>query len=853
MTAAPLFRTSRPLRAVVLATVLAALGCGRSIDGPVAGSVVKSASNATLSVKATFDNPATSPDDFDAPVAARVIVYGVDPNNAAALVEVANVVQTVDPTSSPDSGSVLLNVSVPTAALSSVRSVLVKAVNATGDTTYKAGPTAVSTPSANSRDSVKVESPATYVGPGSNAARVAITPRSATVGSGDAFLFTAAAFAADKSQLEKVVLKWSTLDPDLVKLDNSRDGLVLSRGIAGTARVVVTVDGATAADTATLVVSAGSRSITLVSGDAQSAIARTTLPKPIVVRVLGIDGKPQAGATVSFNVLSGKTGNTPVRVQTDSLGLAQTRWTLGSDAGMQQMSAELVGARAYVLVNATALRYTLSYVSGADQSAVAGAPLAKPIVVQLKNGSAPVAGGTVRFAVKLGGGSVKDSLVTTDSLGMAQTTWTIGSGTTGQQLVATADGASEVVYVGANPSSSGSENAGAASASIVSGDKQSALLRAALAAPIVVRVLKADGKPAVGATVKFAASAGTLSNTAAVADTGGLVQTRWTMGTSPGNASLRIEIPGGKVESLTASATAWTYVLSLVSGNNQIGSASTMLATPVVLKVTGLDKPIRSETLSVAITGGGSVTPSTLITDSLGLVSLKWTLGASGTQQLLASSAHAIARATVDAKLPDVVIPKMSIVSLSPAVVGPGGTLMVSVRVTNQSGVALGAVPVTLTSDVATDSIVGQTGTTDANGIARFGMLARSAGAHVLTAVMTAPAPATATTTLTVVEPVRSAVRLIKVSGDSQTVKRGLGAEQPFIVQAVDAAGKPVAGAFVDFGGDNGENRRVTNANGVASFTRTTTTDWPKGVFTIQARLNLVPDSAVTFTFTVTP
>lgn len=73
-------------------------------------------------------------------------------------------------------------------------------------------------------------------------------------------------------------------------------------------------------------------SLAKVSGDGQQSPIHSTLPAPLVVRVLDAGGQPVAGQVVRFSVKSGggwlTNGNADMEVTTDTVGLAQVQWTV---------------------------------------------------------------------------------------------------------------------------------------------------------------------------------------------------------------------------------------------------------------------------------------------------------------------------------------------------------------------------------------------------------------------------------------------------------------------------------------------------------------------------------------------
>jgi len=74
-------------------------------------------------------------------------------------------------------------------------------------------------------------------------------------------------------------------------------------------------------------------SLARISGDSQATLTGAQLANPLMVRVLGSDGRPFAGATVTWTVTAGTaTAGSPTAVS-DTLGLATTTLTLGATPG----------------------------------------------------------------------------------------------------------------------------------------------------------------------------------------------------------------------------------------------------------------------------------------------------------------------------------------------------------------------------------------------------------------------------------------------------------------------------------------------------------------------------------------
>jgi len=166
----------------------------------------------------------------------------------------------------------------------------------------------------------------------------------------------------------------------------------------------------------------------------------------------------------------------------------------------------------------------------------------------------------------------------------------------------------------------------------VSGDGQSGTVGQALANPIRVLVTR-DGAPEVGATVTWAATGtgASVSPTSVVTDAAGLAATTWTLPQAAGlrGASATVSGAGGSPVNFSATALPGPATqLSLRSGSGQSGQVN--IALPLPLKVRAADQFGNGVAGVVvdwqALTGGGSVAPTSSTTDTSGATTI-WTLG----------------------------------------------------------------------------------------------------------------------------------------------------------------------------------------------------------------------------------
>ncbi|NUM78305.1 Ig-like domain-containing protein, partial [candidate division KSB1 bacterium] len=144
--------------------------------------------------------------------------------------------------------------------------------------------------------------------------------------------------------------------------------LIASDVYGDTMKIAVKPDSALSSavqDTFT-VVTAVPHLIQIAGGNEQSAAIGTTLPQPLAVQLWDAEGEPLKNYPVVFKIVGeeGRLANglKSISVSTSNEGFAQTMWTLGTTAGLQQVAAEAhFGNQA--LVNSP-LTFTATAVSG---------------------------------------------------------------------------------------------------------------------------------------------------------------------------------------------------------------------------------------------------------------------------------------------------------------------------------------------------------------------------------------------------------------------------------------------------------------------------------------------------------
>jgi hypothetical protein len=210
-------------------------------------------------------------------------------------------------------------------------------------------------------------------------------------------------------------------------------------------------------------------------------------------------------------------------------------------------------------------------------------------------------------------------------------------------------------------------------------NQQSGPAGAALATPIAVRVVNAQGGSAAGAAVTFTVldGNGSVSPVEALTGSDGTARTTWTLGLEAGMTQ--------RVEAAVATATGTartTFIatalpgppvaLTKVGGDEQGGGSNTALRDSLVVRVTDqYGNGVPGVTVTWSTGGNGTAAPSTSTTDATGRARTRWTLGQTVGTVTMQATAGSLAAVTFSAT----VQPLPSISSITPALMLPGTTV----------------------------------------------------------------------------------------------------------------------------------------------------------------------------------
>lgn len=449
--------------------------------------------------------------------------------------------------------------------------------------------------------------------------------------------------------------------PSAVSDANGKASITATAGtIAGQYTVTATSNGVT--ETFTLRNSAGNPAkIAAISGGAQSTTVATPFTSPLVVEVRDandnlVDGavvtfsSPATGASASFTQATGTTGTN---------GRTNVTASANNVAGAYSVEATVTGGQGpvqFALTNTAgaAVRIEASQTS-TPQSATAGTAFGQPLTFtafdQYDN---PVPGVVVGVSVPAGPvtGVPAAATATTGADGSASVA--IDAGTVAGTFTATV-----TLPGGAQATFSLTNLAGAPSqVSVSAGTSQSATVRTAFAAPLVVLVQDANGNPVEGAAVDFTTpndgASATLAATTVNTNAQGLASVAATANEKSGTYEVNASAQGGGAPvtfTLTNTAGAIAAVTADPTTTPQSAKVNTQFALPLAVVVTDADNnPVPGVVVTFvapAAALGATLASTTATTDANGIATVEATAAsAAGTYAVTATAAGSELAAT---------------------------------------------------------------------------------------------------------------------------------------------------------------------------------------------------------------
>jgi hypothetical protein len=412
--------------------------------------------------------------------------------------------------------------------------------------------------------------------------------------------------------------KWTSDHPDVAVVLS--DGSVVARG-PGTATILVTV-----AD-----LSARSRIIVRQSVTALSFAPDSTIVlgegERRALRVRPLDGR---GHLVMGVPAQWRVSDTTVAV-TDSLGVF-----IGRNPGKAIVTATAAGVTAHAPLTVVPVPATIALLGGGDQRATAGKVLPHPIAVRVTSRRGkPVEGAVIRFRADQGEAATEPRVALTDADGRARVTWTLADVPGRQTLLANVEQVDSALAITAEAEPVAANTRLSALADALSGPAA-----ARLPQPVAVRLTDSTARVLPNVPVSWTAlDGGRAEALSARTDSLGEARAHWTLGPNAGTQRIRVHVGTGRSVpplTLTASALAGTPArLTIVSGEGQRARAGAELAKSIAVRVTDRSSnPVAGASLAVAASAG-SVSDTSLTTDSAGVAKTRWTLGRTAGEQTL--------------------------------------------------------------------------------------------------------------------------------------------------------------------------------------------------------------------------
>jgi len=470
--------------------------------------------------------------------------------------------------------------------------------------------------------------------------------------------------------------------------------------------------------------------------------------------------------------------------------------------------------------------------AGAGQSAAVHTALATPIAVIVHDAYGnPVAGDTVTFAANSGNGSLSATQKVTGVDGKTPgVTWTLGTLVGKDTVTATASGAgvsgNPVIFLAA------AVHGPAFSIFPVTADTPSVTVNTMVPVARAVRVTDFYLNPVDSVAVTFAVQGGggSVSGANQTTDSTGVARVgSWTLGTQRGANDLAATasgLSGSPVNFIALGTSDVPATIAKTGGDAQTDTVAATLATPYTVTVTDqYANPVPGVTVTWGVSGGGSITPSS-VTDNSGVASairvLGTTAGSPGaTATLNGVSGSPVSFGATATHGAAVALLKAAGDSQS-AIVDSAVPVAPSAKVTDQFGNPVSGIAVTF-AVVAGGGVVTPTSAINTSGLGRATVtnwhLGPTTGQNRLRATALG-----GDSVIFVATGISGAAKnLVYVSGDAQSDT--IGAKlAPLVVQVTDNLSNGVSGVTVNWiasGATLSSTTSITDAGGFAVDTLT--------------------------------
>jgi hypothetical protein len=470
---------------------------------------------------------------------------------------------------------------------------------------------------------------------------------------GDTVHFAATVTDQNGSVLVGARPTWTTGDPSIATI--LQDGSVIARG-PGRTRVSVVVGKLVTHSTVVVQQHVASVDVGRAAGDSTIILPEGSQLQ-LRARAMDARGYPIAGLEPIWHI-----DDSSVALL-DSTGLLT-----GRSAGRTMIGAKIDGVSDRTSVSVVTPASAIALVAGINQRALAGKTLPQALVVRATNRhNAPAPGKRVTFRLAEGQGSVDPASALTDADGRARATWTLGADPGRQTLLATVENVDSALAIVAEADPIANNTRVTSLVERLSGQAGEEL-----SDTVAVRITDSTGRALPDIPVRWTpVDGGSVEVASARTDSLGVASARWTLARKTGTQRLRAQVgvgPGLGIPPVTINATALAGAPASVvvsAGDNQRAPAGAELRKALVFRVLDLNGSGVAEAALTLSPSGGSLSDTTLTTDSLGFARTRWAMGHSagdyslavtveGMKQLLKIVAHATPAAAANLAFDDV-------------------------------------------------------------------------------------------------------------------------------------------------------------------------------------------------------
>lgn len=240
-----------------------------------------------------------------------------------------------------------------------------------------------------------------YQGPGANAKRLQVAPRTSAISVADSVKFSATAFDDKDQPIAAVPVEWISSDTTLGTI--GLPGVLHPTGRRGKVTVTATTPTGVA-DQASVSLVPLATALAIISGGSESGIAGQALSSPVVLEVRASDSLPVPGVAVSFTAPAGASV-APASAVADSNGRVSATLTLSPTAGAQVFTASAGALSVQIHESATAGAAAKIAFKSPPSNVAAGVAMAPAVQVQLLDANGNQTTDNANVALTLHGGA----------------------------------------------------------------------------------------------------------------------------------------------------------------------------------------------------------------------------------------------------------------------------------------------------------------------------------------------------------------------------------------------------------------------------------------------------------------